>query len=89
MSTGEDAFIKLSCVADEGLLGVRVVEQPPLVVVWVAHEHALLRMRLQALALVLLHVDVRRTPKASEVGDVQFLAKEGRVGGVVLERGRW
>jgi hypothetical protein len=58
MSTREVSFIKDGCIRDKSLLGVRVVEQPSLVLLCIANKDVLLRVRSKTLPLVLLDVDI-------------------------------
>jgi len=76
----EEAFIELSSLRDDVALGDRVVEEPGVVVWWIAKEDALLHVRFEFLALVLLHKDVGNAAKDPEAAEIRLLAIPGLEG---------
>lgn len=77
LETVEVAFIELCTLRDEEPFGGQVVEVPALVVRWISNENALLHVRLQLLALVLLHKDVGCASKHPERAEIRLLAFPG------------
>ena len=63
----EDSLIKHSCVADEGLLALQIIELPALVVWRVSNEDALPGVGAKACSLVLLHMDIGQAAKDTQV----------------------
>ena len=66
-------FIKFSSIADDSLPSQWIVEGPPLIFSWVANKDILLSMRTEALALVLLYVDICSTPKYPQMRHIGLL----------------
>jgi hypothetical protein len=79
MCTREVPLIKDSCIRDHPLLVVRAVEQRSLVLLSIANEDALLRVRSKALPLVLLDVDIGSASKDSKPLNRRLLAVPARV----------
>jgi hypothetical protein len=72
---GEHALIELCALRDDELLRDWVIEGPRVVVGRIADKDALLHVRLELLALVLLYEDIGRAPKHSEATEIRLLAK--------------
>ena len=87
MGAREDSLIKHSCVADEGLLALQIIELPALVVWRVSNEDALPGVGAKACSLVLLHMDIGQAAKDTQVGEIRLEPMPELVGGAVLHRG--
>ena len=87
MGAREDPLIKHSCVADEGLLALQIIELPALVVWRVSNEDALPGVGAKACSLVLLHMDIGQAAKDTQVGEIRLEPMPELVGGAVLHRG--
>jgi hypothetical protein len=72
-------LIKDTCIRNQPLLGVRVVEQPSLVLLCIANKDTLLRVRSKALLLILLDVDIGSASKDSKPLNRGLLAIPARI----------
>ena len=74
---GEHALIELCALGDDELLGDWIIEGPGVIVRWIANKDALLHVRLQLLALILLYKDICHAPKHSEATEIRLPAEPG------------
>ena len=74
---------------DDSLLGGGVVELSALVAWRITDEDALLHVRAQHTALVLLHMHIGHTPPNAQMGDIWLAAIEGLIGSLARQCRGW
>ena len=63
-------LIKDGTLRDDNALGAGIVEAPPLVTIRITKEDALLHVRTELTAFVLLDMDIGKRTKDTQVGDI-------------------